>query len=182
MTNFALEKRLGEMGIPFARAKVGDRYVLEMLVERGWECGGENSGHLLCLDCHSDGRRHHLVAAGARGASWPSGQIARASSRASSCLLPQVLVNVKLAGKLDLQAPAVKAGHRARRPTSPGAGACLLRPSGTEPVVRVMVEGEDRAHVQELAETIAAAVQPRLVVARTQADSGRPPSGPCLAG
>ena len=55
MTNFALERRLGELGIAFARAKVGDRYVLEMLHEKGWECGGENSGHLLCLDCHSTG-------------------------------------------------------------------------------------------------------------------------------
>jgi phosphoglucosamine mutase len=157
MTNFALEKRLAEMGIAFARAKVGDRYVLELLVERGWDCGGENSGHLLALDCHSTGDAiisslQVLAAVVAQGQSL-------ADFTRELVLFPQVLVNVKLAGKLDLQAAAVKDAIARAEADLAGSGRVLLRPSGTEPVVRVMVEGEDRAHVQQLAEAIAAAVR-----------------------
>jgi len=156
MTNFALERRLAEMGIPFARARVGDRYVLECLLERGWECGGENSGHLLCLDCHSTGDGiisalqvlAALVAAGASLAEFTRELV----------LLPQVLVNVKLAGRPDLQGGAVREAIARAEAELAGRGRVLLRPSGTEPVVRVMVEGEDRPRVQRLAEAIAAAV------------------------
>ncbi len=157
MTNFALEKRLGEMGIGFARAKVGDRYVLESLVERGWECGGENSGHLLCLDCHStgDGIISSLQVLAAVVSSKQSlGEFTRELR-----LLPQVLVNVKLKGKPDLQAPAVRDAVARAEAELSGRGRVLLRPSGTEPVVRVMVEGEDRAHVHKLADAIAAVVK-----------------------
>ena len=157
MTNFALERRLGEMGVPFARAKVGDRYVLESLVERGWEYGGENSGHLLCLDCHStgDGIISSLqVLAAVVGARTSLGEFTR-----DLVLLPQVLVNVKLTGTPDLQAAPVREAIARAEADLAGRGRVLLRPSGTEPVVRVMVEGEDRAHVQSLAETIAAAVR-----------------------
>ena len=157
MTNFALERRLGELGIPFARAKVGDRYVLESLVERGWECGGENSGHLLALDCHSTGDAI-ISALQVLAALVSSGQTLSDFTR-DLTLFPQVLVNVKLAGKLDLQAPDVRAAIAAAEAELAGRGRVLLRPSGTEPVVRVMVEGEDRAHVQKLAEAIAATVR-----------------------
>jgi phosphoglucosamine mutase len=156
MTNFALEKRLGEMGIPFVRANVGDRYVLEALVERGWECGGENSGHLLCLDRHSTGDAM-ISALQALAAAVGSGQSLAEFTR-ELVLLPQVLVNVKLAGKADLQAAPVRAAVAKAEADLAGRGRVLLRPSGTEPLVRVMVEGEDRAHVQALAEAIAAAV------------------------
>jgi phosphoglucosamine mutase len=157
MTNFALEKRLAEMNIPFARAKVGDRYVLELLVERGWECGGENSGHLLALDCHSTGDAiisslQVLAAVTANGESL-------AHFTRELVLFPQVLVNVKVAGTLDLQADSVKKAIARAEADLAGRGRVLLRPSGTEPVVRVMVEGEDRARVQQLAESIAAAVR-----------------------
>ena len=157
MTNFALERRLAEMGIPFARAKVGDRYVLECLLERGWECGGENSGHLLCLDCHSTGdgiisALQVLAAVAGRGATL-------AEFTRELVLFPQALVNVKLAGAPDLQAPAVREAIAAAEADLAGRGRVLLRPSGTEPVVRVMVEGEDRVRVQALAEAIAAAVR-----------------------
>jgi phosphoglucosamine mutase len=157
MTNFALEKRLAEMGIAFARAKVGDRYVLETLVERGWECGGENSGHLLCLDCHStgDGIISSLQVLAALVASRQS----LAAFTRELKLLPQVLVNVKLGGKLDLQAAAVREAVAKAEADLAGRGRVLLRPSGTEPVVRVMVEGEDRVHVQALADSIAAVVR-----------------------
>ncbi|HUI98792.1 MAG TPA: phosphoglucosamine mutase [Usitatibacter sp.] len=157
MTNFALERRLAEMGIAFARAKVGDRYVLECLVERGWECGGENSGHLLCLDCHStgDGIISSLQVLAALVATRKS----LAEFTRELELLPQVLVNVRLAGTPDLQAPSVREAAARAEAALAGRGRVLLRPSGTEPVVRVMVEGEDRAHVQALAESIAAAVR-----------------------
>jgi phosphoglucosamine mutase len=157
MTNFAFEKVLADAGIPFVRAKVGDRYVLECLVERGWECGGENSGHLLALDCHSTGDAI-ISSLQVLAALVSSQQDLRTYTRELS-LLPQVLVNVKLAGKVDLQAPAVREAIAAAEADLAGKGRVLLRPSGTEPVVRVMVEGEDRAHVQRLAEAIAAAVR-----------------------
>ncbi|HET7731777.1 MAG TPA: phosphoglucosamine mutase [Usitatibacter sp.] len=157
MTNFALERRLGEMGVPFARAKVGDRYVLEMLIERGWECGGENSGHLLCLDCHSTGDAI-ISSLQVLAAVKATGLALREFTR-DLTLLPQVLVNVRLAGRVDLQSAPVRAAIAQAEGELAGKGRVLLRPSGTEPVVRVMVEGEDRAHVQELAESIAATVR-----------------------
>jgi phosphoglucosamine mutase len=157
MTNFALERRLAEMNIPFARAKVGDRYVLELLRERGWECGGENSGHLLCLDCHSTGDA--IISSLQVLAALVDTRKTLGEFTGELTLLPQVLVNVKLAGKVDLQAPAVKASISAAEAELAGRGRVLLRPSGTEPVVRVMVEGEDRAQIQKLADSIAAAVR-----------------------
>ena len=163
MTNFALEKRLAELKIPFHRAKVGDRYVLECLVERGWECGGENSGHLLCLDCHSTGDAMISalqVLAAVVGAKQTLKEFTR-----DLTLLPQVLVNVKLKGKVDLSAKPIKEAIAKAESDLAGRGRVLLRPSGTEPVVRVMVEGEDRAHVQELAEMIAKAVQGAAAIA-----------------
>src|SRR5258706_12912135 len=157
MTNFALEKHLREMGIACGRARLGDRYGLESLVERGWECGGENSGHLLCLDCHTTGDAiisslQVLAALVATGR--PLGQFTQELR-----LLPPVLVNVKLAAKLDLQAAPVREAVARAEADLAGKGRVLLRPSGTEPVVRVMVEGEDLAHVQELANAIAAVVR-----------------------
>ena len=157
MTNFALERRLGEMGVPFARAKVGDRYVLEMLIERGWECGGENSGHLLCLDCHSTGDAI-ISSLQVLAALAATGQTLRDFTRELT-LLPQVLVNVRLAGRVDLQAAPVRQAIASAEGELAGKGRVLLRPSGTEPVVRVMVEGEDRTHVQALAESIAMVVK-----------------------
>ncbi|HET9653152.1 MAG TPA: phosphoglucosamine mutase [Usitatibacter sp.] len=157
MTNFAFEKAMADMGVPFVRAKVGDRYVLECLVERGWECGGENSGHLLALDCHSTG--DGIISSLQVLAALVSSQQDLRSFTRELSLLPQVLVNVKLAGPIDLKAPAVREATAKAEADLAGTGRVLLRPSGTEPVVRVMVEGEDRAHVQQLAEAIAAAVR-----------------------
>ena len=158
MTNFALERRLGELGIPFARARVGDRYVLELLHDKGWECGGENSGHILCLDCHSTGDAiisalqvlEALVAAG-----QTLGRFTR-----DLTLLPQVLVNVRLAHGVDAMADErVHDAVASVEAQLSGRGRVLLRPSGTEPVIRVMVEGEDAAGVRLHADTIAAAVR-----------------------
>ena len=163
MTNFALERRLAELQIPFARAKVGDRYVLEMLLENGWECGGENSGHLLALDCHSTGDA--IISALQVLAAVVSTRKSLGEFTRDLTLLPQVLVNVKLAGKADLQSPAVKESVAAAEGELAGKGRVLLRPSGTEPVVRVMVEGEDRAQCQRLADKIAAVVKSSAAVA-----------------
>jgi phosphoglucosamine mutase len=158
MTNFALERRLAELGIAFARAKVGDRYVLELLHERGWECGGENSGHILALDCHSTGDAiisalqvlEAVVAAGQSLAQFTRDLV----------LLPQVLLNVKLAERKSVtEIASVKAAVGAAESALAGRGRVLLRPSGTEPVIRVMVEGEDRERVKSLAESIAEAVR-----------------------
>ncbi len=157
MTNFALERRFAEMNVPFARAKVGDRYVLEMLVERGWECGGENSGHLLCLDRHSTGDA--IISSLQVLAAVVSAGQGLAEFTRELVLLPQVLVNVKLAGAYDLQAAPVREAIARAEAELGGRGRVLLRPSGTEPVVRVMVEGEDRTRVQQLAERIADAVR-----------------------
>jgi len=157
MTNFALEKRLADMGIPFVRAKVGDRYVLEDLVSRGWECGGENSGHLLCLDCHSTG--DGIISSLQVMAAVVSSKQSLSGFTKELKLLPQVLVNVKLAGKLDLTSAAVRDAVSQAEADLAGRGRVLLRPSGTEPVVRVMVEGEDRTHVQDLANSIASVVK-----------------------
>ncbi len=162
MTNFALERRLKEMGIPFERAKVGDRYVLESLLARGWEVGGENSGHLICLDCHTTGDAM-ISALQVLAAVVGSGKTLAKYTRELT-LLPQVLVNVKLAGKVDLQASSVRQAVADAESALAGKGRVLLRPSGTEPVVRVMVEGEDRAHVQKLADSIAAVVKSAVAV------------------
>ena len=169
MTNFALEKLLGEMGIDFARAKVGDRYVLETLVERGWECGGENSGHLLALDCHTTGDA--IISALQVLAAVVASKQSLGEFTRELRLLPQVLVNVKFNGRLDLQAAAVREAIASAESALQGRGRVLLRPSGTEPVVRVMVEGEDRANVQALADAIAAVVKEtaeRAVAAASQ--------------
>jgi phosphoglucosamine mutase len=163
MTNFALERRLKEMGVDFHRAKVGDRYVLECLVERGWECGGENSGHLLCLDRHTTGDA--MISSLQVLAAVVSASQSLAEYTRELTLLPQVLVNVKLSTKPNLQTAAITEAVTAAEADLAGKGRVLLRPSGTEPVVRVMVEGEDRNHVQELAERIAAAVKSSAAVA-----------------
>ena len=158
MTNFALERRLAELRIPFARAKVGDRYVTEMLHDKGWECGGENSGHILCLDCHSTGDAI-ISALQVLEALVAAGQTLGDYTRELS-LLPQVLVNVRLAPGVDAMADArVQAAAAAVEAKLAGRGRVLLRPSGTEPVIRVMVEGEDAAKVRAHAEAIADAVR-----------------------
>ncbi len=157
MTNFALEKRLAQMGVEFARARVGDRYVLETLLERGWDCGGENSGHILCLDCHTTGDAI-ISSLQVLAALVASGETLAQFTRELR-LLPQVLVNVKVRGKLDLQATPVREAVARAEADLAGHGRVLLRPSGTEPLVRVMVEGEDRARVQAHADAIAAVVK-----------------------
>jgi len=155
MTNLAFEQAMARLAIPFGRAKVGDRYVLEMLHEKRWLYGGENSGHILCLDCHTtgDGIISALQVLTALCKSGLSLQDAGGELK----LYPQVLKNVRLTDRGAWQSNArLAAAVLAAEARLDGRGRVLLRPSGTEPLLRVMVEGEDAALVKALAEEIAA--------------------------
>ena len=158
MTNFALEKAFARLGVPFARARVGDRYVLELLREKGWDLGGENSGHIICLDKHTTG--DGIVSAlQALQAMRESGR-SLAELTAELVMYPQVLVNVAVPRGFDWQAhPSIATAKTQAEHALDGRGRVLLRPSGTEPVLRVMVEGEPRDAIQSAADAIAAAVR-----------------------
>jgi phosphoglucosamine mutase len=164
MTNLALEKALGALGIEFVRARVGDRYVLELLVERGWEIGGENSGHIICLDKHTtgDGIVSALqVLTALREQRKSLGELA-----GGLVLYPQKLINVRIARDFDWQSNSQIARARADAEARLGArGRLLLRPSGTEPLLRVMVEGEDGAEVASIAAEVAAAAEQAVAAA-----------------
>jgi phosphoglucosamine mutase len=158
MTNLALERALEKLRIPFARAKVGDRYVLEMLKERNWELGGENSGHIICLDKHTTG--DGIVSALQVLCAMRSGPATLAELCRGLALYPQELLNVRVPSGFDWQkAPAVAKAKLAAERALGADGRVLLRPSGTEPVLRVMVEGKDDAKVRRLAREIADTVQ-----------------------
>ena len=158
MSNFGLERALDELGVPFERARVGDRYVLELLRRRGWRLGGESSGHILCLDLATTG--DGIVAAlQALAAMVDSGRTIHELKRGMT-KLPQTLVNVAVADPAAVArcATVVRAVGDGERRLA-GRGRVLIRPSGTEPVVRVMVESEDRGEVARIAEDLAATVR-----------------------
>lgn len=158
MTNLGMEHALEKLKISFARAKVGDRYVLEMLNERGWQVGGEGSGHILCLDRHSTG--DGIVSAlqvllALRMAGSTLGDFTRELT-----LYPQVLINVPVSKDFDFrESPQVQARLAEAEQELDGAGRVLLRASGTEPVLRVMVEGKSGQKVRHWAEAIADTVR-----------------------
>lgn len=158
MTNMALEQALKAQGVPFKRAKVGDRYVMEMLAAEGWLYGGENSGHILALDRHTTGdgmvsALQVLVALKRAGGTL-------ADLLGALSLFPQTMINVPVKPGLDWQAQdAVRAAVVAAESRLGARGRVLLRPSGTEPVLRVMVEAEDAAMSRQEAESIAAVVR-----------------------
>jgi phosphoglucosamine mutase len=159
MTNLAMAQALAKLKIPFARAKVGDRYVLEMLGARGWQLGGENSGHIICLDQHTTGDA--IVSALQVLQALLSAKTTLAKA-VDFVLYPQVLVNVRVANgaaRTALSAAAVTKAVAAAERALDGAGRVLLRPSGTEPLIRVMVEGSSKTRVMQLAGVIAKAVQ-----------------------
>ena len=154
MTNMAVEVAFKKMGIGFARAKVGDRYVLEVLQERGWQLGGEGSGHLLFLDKHTTGDGI-ISALQVLAALKSSGQTL------SQCLddiglYPQTLINVKVAAGFDwLKNPAMVAEKEKVEFELGDGGRVLIRASGTEPLIRVMVEAKTAAIAQAMARRIA---------------------------
>ena len=157
MTNLALEHALEKHQIPFARANVGDRYLLELLNEKNWKLGGENSGHILTLDKHTSGDAI-IAALQVLHALADSGKTL-AEMGASLRLYPQILINVTTQQKLDLKHADIQAAVSQAEAALNGSGRVLLRASGTEPKIRVMVEGQDGALVQKLAEGIAAVVK-----------------------
>jgi len=157
MSNLALEQALEREGVTFVRAKVGDRYVLEALQARGWLYGGENSGHLLCLDCHTTGDAT-VSALQVLSAIRRSGRTL-SQLTAGLTLLPQKLINVRVASGFDWQAHAGLAAARSEAEAELGEhGRILIRPSGTEPLLRVMVEAGDEGLAERLARRIADAV------------------------
>ncbi len=157
MSNLGLELALKERNIPFVRANVGDRYVMAEMQERNWVLGGENSGHLLCAQHATTGDAiiaalQVLLALRRRGQSL-------AKERLAWKKLPQVLINVRFGGEVDPTTDAqVQAACDEATAAMAGRGRVLLRKSGTEPLVRVMVEGDDEAvvmqHAQRLAEVV----------------------------
>jgi len=157
MTNLALEHALARLKVPFARAKVGDRYVLEMLMKRRWQLGGENSGHIVCLDKHTTG--DGIVSALQVLRALIEQRTTLQKTAGALKLYPQVLVNVALRKQRNpMASPSVKQAVQQAEVDLDGGGRVLLRPSGTEPVIRVMVEGRDGVKVRRWAEHIATAV------------------------
>jgi phosphoglucosamine mutase len=161
MSNLGLEVALKEAGIDFKRAKVGDRYVMELLQEGGWCLGGESSGHLICLDRTSTG--DGIVSAL---------QVLYAIQRSGSSLqelkrgmtkYPQCMENIHITDKVDsLNSPLIREAVAEIEGLLNNTGRVLLRPSGTEPLVRVMIEGEDAAQVTQLTAQLAATVKEAL--------------------
>jgi phosphoglucosamine mutase len=161
MTNMGLEEALGSLDVRLQRADVGDRYVLEMMKREGSVLGGETSGHIICLDRVTSG--DGIVTAL---------QVLLASHQSGKCLnelkggmskYPQILVNVRCAKGTDvLSVAAVRDAVQSAQSQLGNSGRVLLRPSGTEPLVRVMVEGRDRRQVESLAAELAASVETAL--------------------
>ncbi|MER1966019.1 phosphoglucosamine mutase [Castellaniella sp. GW247-6E4] len=148
MTNFGFEKRMRDLGIPFERTQVGDRYVLEALRQRGWLFGGESSGHLLCLDRHTTG--DGIVAALQVVAAMRHGQARLDELVADLKMYPQRMVNIPLApGMAWEQHEGLKAAARAVSDSLGERGRVLIRASGTEPKLRLMVEAEDEALAED---------------------------------
>ena len=158
MTNLALEHALAKLDVPFARAKVGDRYVLELLQEKNWDCGAENSGHIICRDKHTTG--DGIVSALQVLSALVSQKTTLKKYAAELTLYPQVLINVKTQKGFDFRAHAsIQDTATAAEKDLDGSGRVLLRPSGTEPVLRVMVEGKEEVRVKSWADKIAHSVR-----------------------
>lgn len=154
MSNMGLEIALKELGIPFVRAKVGDRYVLEKLVERNWKYGAENSGHVLLLDKTTTG--DGIVAGLQVLSAMIRNKMTLADLSSGMKLFPQVLVNVRFAGETDpLNHPDVINQIKEVESLLDYKGRVLIRKSGTEPLIRVMVEGQDQTLVTQYAQRIA---------------------------
>lgn len=161
MSNFGLEVAFKKRGIPFSRAGVGDRHVLEMMQSKGWSLGGESSGHIICKDVATTGdgvisalqvvNALHILA------------LPLAQAKKGMIKMPQTMINVRTHKKVDINAsePINKAVASTQKLLG-DSGRVLLRPSGTEPVIRVMVEGKDSVQVNELAEQLANQVEEAL--------------------
>ena len=161
MSNLGLELALKDLGIPFERTSVGDRFVVEALRSNGWSLGGEGSGHVLCSDLNTTG--DGIVAAL---------QVIRAISHSGITLcklkkqmqkFPQVMINVRLSKKVDISDnEAINKSVYAAEEVLSGRGRVLLRPSGTEPLIRVMVEGDNQELVEQQVKIIAGVVEEQV--------------------
>jgi len=158
MTNLGLEHAFKEHEIPFSRAGVGDRYVMEQLLEKNWRLGGESSGHLICLDqtTTGDGIVASLqVLAAVIGQGQSLQELAAGMKK-----YPMLLINVRVAEKPDLDNHSeIQAALRAAEAKLADTGRILLRPSGTEPLIRVMVEGQEQKLVESVAQKLADVVK-----------------------
>ena len=157
MSNLGLERYLAGLGLTLERTKVGDRYVLERMKEGGFNLGGEQSGHMILLD-------HATTGDGTVAALRVLAGLVRSGKPASELLhlfdpVPQLLQNVRFSGGAPLEHASVKAVIAAAEAELAGKGRLVIRPSGTEPVIRVMAEGDDAAQVKTIVERICAAVQ-----------------------
>lgn len=157
MSNLGLQLGLEALGVDFTRTPVGDRYVMQEMIQRGWSLGGESSGHVICLDLSSTG--DGIISALQALAAVVHGGQSLAELRGEMNKLPQTMINVRITRGTELVgnaaiASAVQAAEAQLGPR----GRVLLRPSGTEPVLRVMVEGEEAGEVERLAQELAAAV------------------------
>jgi len=158
MTNLGCEHALKAQNIPFERAAVGDRYVLEKLVEHGWCLGGESSGHLICLDKTTTG--DGIIAA----LQVLDGLVNSGQTLTEACsdmeIYPQTMINVPISKTLDLENSAlIQDALKSAESALGDSGRVLLRASGTEPLIRVMVEGQDQAEVEKIAAILAEAVK-----------------------
>ncbi|WMW79037.1 phosphoglucosamine mutase [Undibacterium cyanobacteriorum] len=158
MTNMAVEIALGNLGVGFARAKVGDRYVLEMMQQKSWLLGGEGSGHLLCLDKHTTGD-------GIVSALQVLSALQRSGKSLDQCfdgleLFPQVLINVRVPAGFDWQKnEKLVAEKQLVESELSGRGRVLIRASGTEPLIRVMVETDSNELAHKMARRLADCIQ-----------------------
>ena len=158
MSNMSLEIALKMLGVPFVRANVGDRYVLEKMVEHNWTLGGENSGHIIIADKNTTG--DGIIASLAVLSAMVQHRLSLNELASAVKLFPQVLINVRFAGGDNpLESEAVKAVAADVEKRLEGKGRILLRKSGTEPLIRVMVECQDATLAQQCAEEIAEAVK-----------------------
>ncbi len=158
MTNLGLEHSLADAGIPFGRANVGDRHVMEMLKDKGWILGGESSGHIICLDRTTTG--DGVVSALQILAAMVRQEKSLRDLLAGVSKYPQILINVKMTERINVcDHPQVKLALVEAEARLNDTGRVLLRPSGTEPLIRVMVEGRDGKMVQSVAQELADVVR-----------------------
>ncbi|GHD37275.1 phosphoglucosamine mutase [Parahalioglobus pacificus] len=161
MSNLGLELALREQGLQLERANVGDRYVKALMEAHGWQLGGESSGHIICADVTTTG--DGIVASLQILLALRSADKSLSEMRSGMARFPQTMINVRATGTINLNdKPAIASAVAATEAALGDRGRVLLRPSGTEPVVRVMVEGEDAQEVRRHCESLAEAVEQAL--------------------
>ena len=158
MSNYGLELSIRELGLDFVRSQVGDRHVIAELMKRGWTLGGEGSGHIICLDNTTTG--DGIITALQVLASMCTSELSLAELKSGMEKFPQITINVQTKnGREILSKPQVQTAVKAAEASLAGKGRVLLRPSGTEPVIRIMVEGQDQSNVEQLAAELAQVVE-----------------------